>query len=171
MKTLLAPTVTQVPTRLGTWATGSRPSVLTDEEFPQPMVQAGATDLRTIREADLHRALARLADTGTAVQVGRYSLVEPRQDPADCLAEAQAVIHRRHWTTAITTFDTTEVDAPALRPQLARLFAALDAGEIHGIVAVSQVDISPFPDTYAHTLSILRARRGFLALARSETSI
>ncbi|MGW3930872.1 hypothetical protein ACWECC_22635 [Streptomyces microflavus] len=171
MKTLLAPTIPQVPTRLGTWATGSRPPVLTDEEFPQPKVQAGAADLRAIREADLHRALARLADTGTTVLVGRYSLVGPRQDPAGRLAEAQAVIHRRRWTTSITTFDTTEGHAQALRPQLARLFAALDAGEIHGIVAVSQADISPFPDTYAHTLTVLRARRGFLALARNETSI
>lgn len=171
MKTLLAPTLLQPPTRLGTWATGGRPAVLTDEEPAQPKVQARAAELRAMREADLHRALAQLAGTGTAVRVGRYSLVEPHQDPADRLAETQAVTHRRRWATSITTFDDTEAGDPALRPQLARLFAALDAGEIHGIVAVSQVDISPFHDVYADTLTILRARRGFLALARNETSI
>jgi hypothetical protein len=164
-----APTVPQLPARLGTCLTGSRPLVLTDEGPAQP--KAGAAELRAIREADLHRALTRLAETGTEVRAGRYSLVGPRQDPADRLAETQAVIHRCRWAPCITTFDNTEVDAPALRPQLARLFAALDTGEIHGIVAASQVDISPFHDTYAHFLSVLRARRGFLALARDETSI
>ncbi|MDX3275234.1 MULTISPECIES: hypothetical protein [Streptomyces] len=171
MKTLLAPTVLRPPARLGTRTTVSQPPALTGEAPVQPRVRAGAAELRARREADLHRALARLADTGTAVRVGRYSLVGPRQDPADRLAETQAVVHRRRWTDSITTFDITGAGGPALRPQMARLFAALDAGEIHGIVAVSQVDISPYHDIYAHTLAVLRARRGFLALARSETSI
>lgn len=171
MKTLLAPTVLRPPARLVTRTTSSWPPALAGEPPVQPRVQGGAAELRARREADLQRALARLADTGTAVRVARYSLVGPRQDPADRLAETQAVVHRRRWTDSITTFDDTGVGDPALRPQMARLFAALDAGEIHGIVAVSQVDISPFPTVYAHTLDALRARRGFLALARSETSI
>ncbi|MEU6349898.1 hypothetical protein ABZ896_11290 [Streptomyces sp. NPDC047072] len=171
MKTLLAPTVLRPQARLVTRATGSRPPALAGEAPVQPKVRGGAAELRARREADLQRALARLADTGTAVRVGRYSLVVPRQDPADRLAETQAVVHRRRWTDAITTFDDTGAGDPALRPQMARLFAALDAGEIHGIVAVSQIDISPFPDIYADTLAVLRARGGFLALARSETSI
>ncbi|MFI0813839.1 hypothetical protein [Streptomyces echinatus] len=127
--------------------------------------------MRARREADLLRAVARLAHTGTAVRIGRYSLVEPRQDPADRLAETQAVVQRCGWTTSITTFDDTGVGDPELRPQMARLLAALDAGEIHGIVAVSQVDVSSFDDIYARALALVRARGGFLALARSETSI
>lgn len=108
MKTLLAPALLHLPARLGTWATSARQGVLTDGKPAQPRARAGAAELRAIREADLHRALARLADTGTAVRVGRYSLVKPRQDPADRLAEAQAVIHRRHWVTSLTTVDNTE---------------------------------------------------------------
>lgn len=164
-------TIPQPSPRLGARAFGIRPRVLTDEKPARHTVPADTAELRGMRETDLQRALDWCANTGTAVQVGRYSLVEPRQDPADRLAEAQAVIQRRRWTTAITTFDETDAGDPALRPQLARLFAALDAGEIHGIVAVSQLDISPFPDIYGHTLALLRARRGFLALARNETRI
>ncbi|MFF8992500.1 hypothetical protein ACF09H_21695 [Streptomyces sp. NPDC014983] len=171
MKTPFAPAGLRLPTRLDAWTTNSRPPAHTREAPPQRLVRPGAAELRARREADLHRALARLANAGTAARVGCYSLVEPRQDPADRLAKAQAVVHRRRWTTSVTTFDSTGAGDPALRRQMARLFAALDAGEIHGIVAVSQVDISPFHDIYEHTLAVLRARSGFLALARSETSI
>ncbi|MEU3975165.1 hypothetical protein [Streptomyces bacillaris] len=171
MKTLFVPAALPPPVRLRTWATGGRLPARTDLEPAQPRAKGSAAELCAIREADLRRALGRLSETGTVVRVGQYSLVKPLQDPANRLAEAQAVIHRCRWTTTITTFDDTEAGDPALRPQLARLFTALDAGEIHGIVAVSQTDISPFPDIYARTLTILRARRGFLALARNETSI
>ncbi|MFD4592975.1 hypothetical protein [Streptomyces rubiginosohelvolus] len=170
MKTF-APAALPPPTWLRTRASGGRLPARTDLAPAQPRAQISAAELCAMREADLRRALGRLSETGTVVRVGQYSLVGPRQNPADRLADAQAVIHRRRWTTTITTFDDAEAGDPALRPQLARLFTALDAGEIHGIVAVHQTDISPFPDIYACTLTILRARRGFLALARNESSI
>ncbi|WP_331746579.1 hypothetical protein OG923_33690 (plasmid) [Streptomyces halstedii] len=170
MKTLLASTRLRPPARLGARVAGGRPPALTAEAPVQPTARIDTADLRARREANLHRALARLADAGTAVRVGRYSLVARHQDPTDRLAETQAVIHRRGWTAPITTFDEIGVADPALRPQMARLFAALDADEIHGIIAVSQADICLLRDMYAHTLAILRARGGFLALARDETS-
>ncbi|MFK0142689.1 hypothetical protein [Streptomyces murinus] len=152
-------------------AAGMPPHALVDKAPAQRGAPTSAAELRAMREADLDRALARCARTGAAVRVARYSLVEPGQDPTVRLAQTQVVVCRRHWTTAIVTFDRTGDGDPALRPQLGRLVAALDTGEIHGIVALSRVDISPFDESYARTLAVLRARRGFLALARSETSI
>ncbi|MFF7400658.1 hypothetical protein [Streptomyces murinus] len=154
-----------------TWATGTAPHTLTDRTPVQPEARTSAARFRAVREADLDRALAWHSGIGTAVRVARYSLVEPGQDPTVRLAQTQAVVCRRHWATSIVTFDRTGDGDPALRPQLGRLVAALDTGEIHGIVAVSRIDISPFDEHYARTLAVLCARRGFLALARSETSI
>jgi hypothetical protein len=133
--------------------------------------QVTAANLGSLREADVRRAVQHLAAVDTPVQVARYVLVNPHQDPADRLAETQAVVIRRGWQATITTFDDTGVGEPSCRPQMARLCAALSRGEIHGIVAVSQVDISAFPALYANALADFRARGGFLALARRETSL
>ncbi|WP_051853132.1 hypothetical protein [Streptomyces aureocirculatus] len=103
--------------------------------------------------------------------MARYTLVEPGQDPAERLAQTQAVLMRRGWTQSIVTFDNTGNSDPAVRPQMARLFTALCDRDIHGIIAVSQVDISTFPQVYTDTLAILRARGGFLDLARDECSL
>ncbi|MFF5019489.1 hypothetical protein [Streptomyces sp. NPDC001165] len=169
MKTLLAPDLFRPPVRPGSPRRGSRPPLHAGED---PLREkASAAGLRALREADLHRTVERLAAAGTSVRVGRYTLVEPRQDPADRLAQTQAVVRRQGWQATVTTFDSTGVSDPAIRPQMARLYAALCRGEIHGIVAVSQVDISAFHDVYADTLTVLRARGGFLALARHETTI
>ncbi|MER5549537.1 hypothetical protein ABT072_45870 [Streptomyces sp. NPDC002589] len=124
-----------------------------------------------MREAVLSRAVERLAATGTPVRVGRYTLVEPGQDPACRLAETQAVVDRLSWQAPITTFDSTGMTDPAIRPQMARLYAAICRNEIHGIVAVSRTDISTFSCVYADTLTAIQARGGFLALARHETAI
>ncbi len=51
-------------------------------------------------------------------------------------------VHRRRWTTSVTPSTEPGV-APTLRLQMARLFAALDASEMHGIVVASRVDITP----------------------------
>jgi hypothetical protein len=131
----------------------------------------GAAELRAIREADLRRTVDHVVSGGQPVRVGRYALVDSRHDPASRLAQTQSVVHRRGWQSVITTVDSSGDDDPALRPQLARLITALSTQEIHGIVAVSQVDISSHHDAYAALLAVLRARSGFLALARPETSI
>jgi hypothetical protein len=113
----------------------------------------------------------RLTAVGTPVRVGRYTLVGPHQNPADRLAQTRAVVLRHGWQDIVTAVDTTGMSDPAIRPQMARLCTALCRGEIDGIVAVSQVDVSAYPDVYAHTLATVRARGGFLALAHSETSL
>lgn len=172
MKTLLAPAVTprsSVPP--GSLPTGNRQPALTTATLVREKAQHSAAELRAMREADLRRAVERHTADGTFVRIGRYTLVEPGQDPADRLVQAQAVVLRFGWQDTITTFDDTGVSDPAIRPQMARLYAALCRGDIHGIVAVSQVDVSTFRDVYTDTLTLLRARGGFLALARSETSL
>jgi hypothetical protein len=131
----------------------------------------GAAELRAVREADLRRTVDHAVSGGQPVRVGRYALVASRHDPALRLAETQSVVQRRGWQAVITTVDSSGDDDPARRPQLARLITALSTQEIHGIVTVSQVDISSHHDTYAALLAVLRARGGFLALARPETSI
>jgi hypothetical protein len=126
--------------------------------------------LRTAREADVDRALERLAAVGTPVRVGQYTLIEPNQDPASRLAQTQAVVARRKWEARVTTWDSTGMTDPALRPQMARLFTAIWDGQIHGIVAASRTDISTFDEVYESTLAAIRARGGFLTLARHETT-
>lgn len=129
-----------------------------------------AARLRAMREADVARALERLAATDTTVCVGQYTLIEPDQDPACRLTQTQNVVGRRRWEARVTTWDSTGMTDPALRPQLSRLFTAICDGEIHGIVAASRTDISTFDKVYESTLASIRARGGFLTLARSETS-
>lgn len=129
-----------------------------------------AARLRAMREADVDRALERLAAAGKPVRVGQYTLIEPAQDPACRLTQTQSVVGRRRWEASVTTWDSTGMTDPALRPQLARLFTAICHGEIHGVVAASRTDISTFDEVYESTLAALRARGGFLALARSETT-
>jgi hypothetical protein len=122
-----------------------------------------------MREADVDRALERLAAADTPVRVGQYTLIRPDQDPACRLTQTQNVVDWRRWEASVTTWDSTGMTDPALRPQLARLFTALCQGEIHGIVAASRSDISTFDEVYESTLAAIRARGGFLTLARSET--
>lgn len=174
MKTLLPAPVSVArrpvqPVRTGALRTSSGPPVHTAAGLLRE--ETSTAQLRAVREADLNRAVERLTAACTSVRVGRYTLVEPGQDPADRLAETQAVVHRLSWQAPITTFDSTGMTDPAIRPQMARLYAAICRGEIHGIVAVSHADISTFHSVYADTLTAIQARGGFLALARNETTI
>ncbi|MET7490284.1 hypothetical protein [Streptomyces sp. NPDC005538] len=168
MNTLLTTPSPSAPARRGTLHTVGRTLLptLTGSGWP-----AGrAARLRDVREADVDRTLKQLAAVGTPVRVGRYTLIEPGQDPAERLAQTQAVVTRRRWEAAVVTWDSTGMTDPALRPQLARLFTAICHGEIHGIVAASRTDISAFDEVYESTLAAIRARGGFLTLARSETT-
>lgn len=171
MNTLLPPAVPRPLARPGGPPMDNRLAAQTGVAPLREKARCSAAELRAIREADLRRAVERHAASGTSVRIGRYTLVKPGQDPADRLVQALAVVRRFGWQDTITTFDDTGVSDPAIRPQMARLYTELCRGEIHGIVAVSQVDVSTFHDVYADTLTLLRARDGFLALARSETSL
>ncbi|WP_189957973.1 hypothetical protein [Streptomyces alanosinicus] len=166
---VLRPSVSYLPARPSALHTSSRPPLHTAGGFLRE--EANTAQLLALREAFLNRAVQRLAATGTPVRVGRYTLVKPGQDPAGRLAETQAVVHRLSWQAPITTYDSTGMADPAIRPQMARLYAAICRGEIHGIVAVSRVDISTFPCVYADTLTAIQARGGFLALVRNEIAI
>lgn len=101
-----------------------------------------AARLRAMREADVDRALERLAAADTPVRVGQYTLIEPDQDPACRLAQIQNAVGRRRWEARVTVWDSTGMTDPALRPQLAHLFTARCQGEIHGIVAASRTDLA-----------------------------
>ncbi|MFI0776267.1 hypothetical protein [Streptomyces sp. NPDC021212] len=105
------------------------------------------------------------------VRVAQYALVRPGQDPADRLARTQALVTRETWNVAMTTFDDTGMTDPATRPQLARLYAAIRHGELHGIVATSRTDFSTFHDIYEDALTDIRVRGGFLALVCDETTL
>lgn len=168
MKTLLAPSASRPPTRPNAVHPSGIPPLRTGEILG---AAASSGELCDIREADLNRVLQRLAAVGTTVRVARYTLVKSGQDPTDRLVETQGVINPRGWQTSITTFDSTDLTDPALRPQMARLVNAIRDGEIHGIVAVSRVDVSAFQDTYTDALAVIRAHGGFLALVRNESTI
>ncbi|MFF8789423.1 hypothetical protein [Streptomyces sp. NPDC015125] len=60
---------------------------------------------------------------------------------------------------------------PVTRPQPARLLVALDHDDIDGIAAMSRTDISHLNGDYEDALRRIHARRGFLALATTETDI
>ncbi|GGV50411.1 hypothetical protein [Streptomyces spectabilis] len=116
-------------------------------------------------------SIARVAAADRRVRVGRYTLVDPGGDPADRLAETHTLVRRHGWQAPITTFDSTGMTDPAIRPQIARLYGAICRKEIDGIVAVSRIDISAFHSVYGDTLAAIRSRGGFLALVRSETTL
>lgn len=164
-----APRVVRHPMRPGSPRSGGGPPLHSGGGFFS--AQASAAELRLAREADIRRTVAGLTVAGTPVRVGRYALVESRQDPAARLAETQSVVHRHGWQAPITTYDSTGMTDPVARPQLARLCAEIRRGEIHGIVAASRMDISGFHSVYADALTIIRAYGGFLALARPETTV
>ncbi|MYR63637.1 hypothetical protein GTY54_48050 [Streptomyces sp. SID625] len=132
-----------------------------------------AQDLRALREAQLNRALQHLDASGTTVRVGCYALVGPGGDPGVRLRETRALANRLGWAPGprLVTYDSTGMTDPLIRPQLARLLAAIGREDIHGIVTVSRTDITDFPTAYLDVLAAVQARGGFLALARDETGL
>ncbi|MEU0108317.1 hypothetical protein ABZ313_23565 [Streptomyces sp. NPDC006251] len=102
-------------------------------------------------------------------RVALYVLVEPGRDPANRLAVAQAHANRAGVEVAYRVCDSTGMTDPFTRPGLARAYAAIGRGEIHGIVAASRTDISAFDRPYEQELWRLRALPGFLLLAHDET--
>ncbi|MGW1895408.1 hypothetical protein ACWCP6_34985 [Streptomyces sp. NPDC002004] len=133
--------------------------------------QTSTIRLRALREAGRANVMRRLAAAATPVRVGRYALVETGRDASARLSQTQEVIVREGWTPVLATWDDTGMTDPTTRPQLARLYAAIRRGELHGIVAASRSDISTFHSIYEDTLTDLRALGAFLALARDETTL
>ncbi|MFI6528220.1 hypothetical protein [Streptomyces uncialis] len=127
----------------------------------------GARGLRALRLSIL-RTLTHGIDRPT---VAPYVLVKDGRDPGDRLAAALAHAHRAGFTVADPLVDDAWQSDPAARHTLARGYAALRRGEIHGLIAVSQVDISPSHSVYEHELHRLRAAGGFLHLALDETQL
>ncbi|MFI0219103.1 hypothetical protein [Streptomyces lydicus] len=133
--------------------------------MPLPLSAANQR-LKILRRAQLEATLRGIQGES---RFGLYVLANPRQDPAPRLAVVQALAIRHKWTTTIRAVDLTGPTDPATRPQLARLLAAMQQREIHGIIAASRVDISDDDQQYESMLHQLRALRAGLALAYEET--
>ncbi|MFI7095393.1 hypothetical protein [Streptomyces lydicus] len=125
-------------------------------------------ELQAIREAGLAAAISRTPRP----RIGIYTMVQAHQDPAVRLAIARGVAVRTGWLVErAPAVDFTGMTDPVTRPQLARLLDALDHDEIDGIAAMSRTDISDLNGDYEDVLQRIHARRGFLALATTETDI
>jgi hypothetical protein len=127
-----------------------------------------ARALRSLREACF---TAVTADIDEPYRVALYVLVDPGGDPADRFAVAQAQAIRSGTEITHRLCDSTGMTDPFTRPGLARAYAAIRRGEIHGIVAASRTDISTFDQPYEQELRRLRAMAGFLLLAHNETGV
>ncbi|MCL7493067.1 hypothetical protein M8I34_16810 [Streptomyces sp. MCA2] len=98
--------------------------------------------------------------------------MQAHQDPALRLAVARGVALRAGWLLErAPAVDITGMTDPFTRPQLARLLDALDRDRIDGIAAMSRTDFSDRNGDYEDVLRRIHARRGFLALATTETDI
>ncbi|WP_432141136.1 hypothetical protein [Streptomyces sp. bgisy084] len=125
-------------------------------------------DLQAIREAALASAINRTPRP----RIGIYTMVQAHQDPAVRLAVARGLAVRNGWLLErAPAVDFTGMTNPATRPQLARLLDALDRDDIDGIAATSRTDFSDLNGDYEDALQRIHARRGFLALASTETDI
>lgn len=127
---------------------------------------ATARALRAFRQACFSAVTAAIDEPH---RVALYALVEPGGDPADRFAVAQAHAARSGSEIAFRLCDSTGMTDPFTRPGLARAYAAIRRGEIHGLVAASRTDISSFDHPYEQELRRLRAVPGFLLLAHDET--
>ncbi|MFD7615563.1 hypothetical protein [Streptomyces sp. NPDC059802] len=104
-------------------------------------------------------------------RVALYVLVRDNSSAADRRAIALAHAGRAGFEVAETYVDDEWQSDPGTRFALGRAYAALRRGDIHGLVAASQVDISSCDSVYEHELHRLQAAGGFLALALDETRI
>ncbi|GAA2313359.1 hypothetical protein Scani_79360 [Streptomyces caniferus] len=125
-------------------------------------------ELQAIREAALAAAISRTPRP----RIGIYTMVHAHQDPALRLAVARGMAVRNNWLLErAPAVDFTGLTAPVTRPQLARLLDALDHDDIDGIAAMSRTDLSDLNGDYEDVLRQIHARRGFLALATTETDV
>lgn len=131
-----------------------------------PSRRTSADYLRALRRAQLQRATSTHPDE---MRVAVYVLVAEHGDPGPRLTAATAFAARQRWTVVDRAVDVTGPTDPALRPRFARLLAAARGGEIHGIVAVSRVDISDGDREYEVVLRRIQALGAGLALTREET--
>lgn len=158
-------TATATPTQHGTTQTETVLARLIPRCIRPPKSTA---ELQAIREAGLASAISRTPRP----RIGIYTLVQAHQDPALRLAVARGVALRAGWLLErAPAVDFTGMTDPFTRPQLARLLDALDRDRIDGIAAMSRTDFSDRNGDYEDVLRRIHARRGFLALATTETDI
>ncbi|BDH15337.1 GntR family transcriptional regulator [Streptomyces hygroscopicus] len=126
------------------------------------------SELQALREAQLTSAVSRTPRP----RIGIYTMVQPHQDPAVRLAVVRGLAVRNGWLLErAPAVDFTGMTCPVTRPQLARLLDDLDHDDIDGIAAMSRTDFSDCNGDYEDALQRIHARRGFLALATTETDI
>ncbi|MGA5266261.1 hypothetical protein [Streptomyces lydicamycinicus] len=125
-------------------------------------------ELQALREAQLTTAVSRTPRP----RIGIYTMVQPHQNPAVRLAVVRGLAVRNGWLLErAPAVDFTGMTDPVTRPQLARLLDDLDHDDIDGIAAMSRTDFSDCNGDYEDALQRIHARRGFLALATTETDI
>ncbi|MEU8782013.1 hypothetical protein [Streptomyces sp. NPDC048637] len=130
--------------------------------------QKTIAELQAIREAGVAAAISRTPRPRIVI----YALVQAHQDPAVRLAVARGMAVRNGWLLErAPAVDFTGMTDPVTRPQLARLLDALDHDDIDGIAAMSRTDFSDLNSDYEDVLRRIHARRGFLALATTETDV
>ncbi|MDH6522358.1 hypothetical protein [Streptomyces sp. SAI-090] len=141
-----------------------RPSSVARAQLPR----CKAVELRALRESFRRAAKEKVAGP---VVTALYVLVRPDQDPAARLALARAAADRAGYAVAEVLVEETGTDDPVLRPRLAYALTAMRQETIHGLVAASRVDVSPFDAPYETVLRRLRSAGGFLHLAHDETRL
>ncbi|WP_405814682.1 hypothetical protein OG241_08785 [Streptomyces sp. NBC_01390] len=141
-----------------------RPSTVARAQVPRSTDVA----LRALRES--FRRAAEEDVTGPVV-TALYVLVRPDQDPAARLALARAAAGRAGYAVAEVLVEETGTDDPVLRPRLAYALTAMRQRALHGLVAVSRADVSPYDGPYESVLRSLRSAGGFLHLDRDETRL
>jgi hypothetical protein len=159
-------------------AAGGRSSAVGPEAIARAQARPALTGdlltaaqrLRLLREKDQRAALAGCRRVLVAVYVLARS-DSTGNDVERRMHEALGAANRRGWQVAFRAVDVTGDLAPDLRPQLARVHAALTGGQIAGVVSASRVDISPDDGLYTDELNWLRSRGGFLGLARNEAAL
>jgi hypothetical protein len=108
-----------------------------------------------------------------SVTVALYVLAQPDSNGIDHprFEVANGAAEANGWSVGPRYLDVTGDTDPGVRPQWAMVHKALADGEIDGVVAASQTDISTHDEWYRQQLLLLRDRGGFLGLARPEAAL
>jgi hypothetical protein len=155
-----------------------KPSLMARRSAPAPSGAAAGGSCpdsaeRSRHLRDLRLSILRSLTTGVPGQprVALYILSSDSSSAGERRAVALSHAGRAGFEVSETYVDNAWKSDPVGRSVLARAYTALRRGEIQGLVAASQADLSSCDSMHEGELRRLRAAGGFLHLALDETHI